>query len=410
MNAQRNKILLAIAGTLLVSCAAQEQSAQRSGRESLTVVALGDAGEKNGNLKANASLVGRMQTGEHDGGHTDMILFLGDNFYPTGLNVPLTSVDDKAGSVLNYFEDTFTELGRDRVYAIPGNHDYYTKHAFEASALFGLINIELGPMGISDRGNERAKALPEWTYYYNMPAQAVIPLAGESTDSVAFIFFDSARLMRTDPFTWAPALDSLESLLRHSARSTGIVWRVLVVHHPFYSLGEHGGYTVWNDEIEDIERLTPCDKDSNALSWFKNVLDPEDLCADRYVAYVDSMKSIIGRNDAVIHLVLAGHDHSLQLMSYPETNPECLSCPNVHLISGAASKTTSVRKPRPPAEFTAFDPRENDGTSQTGFAQVRFEKDQIRIRFFNGRRGELINMGGGRTEMFIDRSGLLRAE
>jgi len=399
--------ILTCAIVLWGGCASQEESTTGGTSDELTVVALGDAGEKNSDLKGNASLIGRMNSGVHDGGRADMILFLGDNFYPTGLNVPVASVEDKANSVLSYFKDPMTELGPDRVHAVAGNHDYYTGHAFEASAFFGLIDIEIGPMGIGDRGNEREAALPEWTYHYGMPSQTVVPLGTNGADSVAFLFFDSARLLRTDPVEWKPALDSLQRLLSASSRRPGISWRVLVAHHPIASVGEHGGWTSWNDETREVDFVTPCDKDTNALGWFKNFIDPEDLCADRYRAYIDSMKTIIGRNDAKVQLVLSGHDHSLQLLSYPERNPECLTCPNVQIISGAASKRASVRKPHPPAEYTGFDMKEMNGESQTGFVQLRFRKEEVVIRFFNGRKGEVIDMGEGRTEFRIDHSGLL---
>jgi len=392
---------------LLVSCSSQEESTRSSGR-GFTVAALGDGGERNSELKSIGSLITRMHSGEHDGGRADMILFLGDNFYPTGLNVPSDEVEDKVSSVLRYFEDPVTALGRGRVHAVAGNHDYYTRHAFEASALFGLINIEMGPIGLSDRGNERARSLEQWTYHYDMPAEATVPVDEGGQDQVSFIFFDSARLLRTDPPRWKPGLDSLERLLKASAGRGDIRWRVLAVHHPFYSVGEHGGYTEWDDVAGDFEFLTPCDKDSNALSWFKNFLDPEDLCAERYRGYVDSMRAVIGRSGANVDLVLAGHDHSLQLLSYPERDTDCSSCPKVHIVTGSASKVSGVRKPHPPEEYTAFDSRE--GLSVSGFAQVTFFRDEIRVRFFQGKKGEPIDMGDGKTVFRIDGNRNLIAE
>jgi hypothetical protein len=159
-----------------------------------------------------------------------------------------------------------------------------------------------------------------------------------------------------------------------------------------------------------VEFLTACDKDTNALSWFKNFLDPEDLCTDRYRAYRDSLTAIIGRTGVKIHLVLSGHDHSLQLLSYPEYIPECPTCPSVHIIAGAGSKSAMVKRPNPPVEFTAFDMSEQDGLSHTGFAQLGFEAGEIRVVFFNGRKGEPLDMGGGKTVFRINRDGKLIME
>ena len=85
---------------LITSCSSQEEATIAASDGGFTVVALGDAGEKNGYLRSIGSLLGRMQTGEHDGGRTDALVFLGDNFYPTGLNVPAADVGSKVNSIL----------------------------------------------------------------------------------------------------------------------------------------------------------------------------------------------------------------------------------------------------------------------------------------------------------------------
>ena len=275
------KLLPAAFLLLLAACSSQQEAVREGSAGRFSVVALGDAGERNSDLRAAGSLLARMQSGEHDGGRTDALVFLGDNFYPTGLNVPLADVDSKVKSILGQFDELIEELSPGRVHAVAGNHDYYTRHAFEASALFGLIDIQLGPIGISDKGNVREKAIAQWTYHYNMPGSVRFALPS-SSDSIEFVFFDSARLLRTEPASWQASLDSLERLLRNTATNPRVHWRVLASHHPFFSVGEHGGYTVLNDETGDVEYLTSCDKDTNALSWFKNFLDPEDLCTERY--------------------------------------------------------------------------------------------------------------------------------
>ncbi len=389
------------------ACSSQKEATHAEPGDRFNVVVLGDAGEKNGDLRSIGSLLTRMQNGEHDGGRTDAMIFLGDNFYPTGLNVPAADVDGKVSSILGQFDELIEELSPDRVHAIAGNHDYYTRHAFEASALFGLIDIEIGPIGMSDKGNERERALEQWTYHYNMPGHVLFPLAPGSPDSIEFVFFDSARLLRTEPPSWGPSLDSLKRLLTRTSTNPRVRWRILATHHPFHSVGEHGGYTVLDDETRAVEYLTGCDKDTNALSWFKNFLDPEDLCADRYRAYIDSLTTIIGRSGVKLHMILSGHEHSLQLLSYPEFIPECPECPSVHILSGAASKRAMVKRPHPPSEFTAYDMKEQDGTSQTGFVQLGFEEQRIRVVFFNGKKAEPLDMGEGRTEFWIDQDGSL---
>jgi len=144
------------------------------------------------------------------------------------------------------------------------------------------------------------------------------------------------------------------------------------------------------------------------MGWLKNLIDPEDLCTDKYKAYVDSVSSVIQRSKAKVHLMLAGHDHSLQLLYYPSKNVKCGECPGVYVVSGTGAYATKVRAPKPPTEFTAFqtDKREQ-GASLTGFVQLSFMAERIRIRFFDGKKGEPIDMGGGKKEFLIDRAGNL---
>lgn len=65
-----------------------------------------------------------------------------------------------------------------------------------------------------------------------------------------------------------------------------------------------------------------------------------------------------------------------------------------------------VKFPSPPREFTAPQ-RDKKGESRGGFAQLRFENDKLRIVFFDGQNGEMIDMGRGKREFWIDKNGRL---
>jgi hypothetical protein len=375
---------------------------------SLTVIAIGDVGEAGGALRSNASLLNDMYTEAHDGGIFQCLILLGDNFYPTGLNLPVDDVNGKVKSILGPFRTTLSGLGRSHVHAIPGNHDWYARNALEESLLLGLVNISTAPIGLTERGNVRAAALEQWSYHFRMPADALYPVGGESRDTVQFLFFDSPLLLRTDSSTWHTALDSLQILLRTTRNRPGIGWRVLCVHNPFHSVGEHGGYSVWDDEARTVTYLSNCDKDSNALGFLKNWLDPQDLCSAKYQQYVDSLKATIRAAGVNVQVALSGHDHSLQLLYYPGREGESDGWPKVQIVSGAGSQPTRVKFPAPPHEYTSAQTRpEKEGLSLSGFAQLRFEESKLRVVFYQGSSGNPIDMGGGRTEFWIDRSGRL---
>lgn len=393
---------------ILSLCLAPLASGQEKEDSSLTIVAIGDAGESGSNLRANAETMRTMLTGEHDGGKFGVLLFLGDNFYETGLNVPQDDVQGKIKGVLGPFRDIFESLGRPRVHAVTGNHDYYRRMALEKSLIFGLVNISELPYGLTDRGNRLESQINDWTYHYGMPVAAVYPLGVMSRDSVQLIFFDSPILVRTDPGTWRPWLDSLTRLLAASKARPGIAWRVLCTHNPLRSVGEHAGYSLWNDETKTVEYLTTCDKDSNAVDWLRNWLDPQDLCAERYKQYIDSARAALRRGGANIQMILSGHEHSMQLLWAPGSQNECPECPPVQVISGAGSRLKRVKLPHPPFEYTSADTsEEKQGMSVPGFVQLRFTPGGVRVVFFNGKAAQRMNMGGGKEEFWIDRQGRL---
>jgi hypothetical protein len=382
------------------SAIAQEERA-------LTIIAIGDAGEANRLLRANAGTMSDMLSGRHDAGTYDAVIFLGDNFYNTGLNVAADDVEGKIKSVLGPFRDITERLGRTNVHAIAGSHEYYRRNAVEASILFGLVSIEEAPVGIAGKGNEREAAIPDWTYHCRMPAEVCYAIPGTG-DSVQCLFLDTALPLRTDPGTWKEPLDSLRRLLSKSAAHPGIRWRVLCMHHPWYSVGEHAGYSIWDDEAKRVEYLTNCDKDSNAVEWLQNWLDPEDLCAEKYRAYVDSLQQVLHNAGVRINLALTAHDHSLQLLCGMTHDARCRICPRTHVISGAGCRPTRVKFPRPPEVYTAPEPEPGKkGVSQPGFVQLRFTSGAIRIVFFNGMRADRIDMGGGRDEFWINPDGVL---
>jgi hypothetical protein len=185
----------------------------------------------------------------------------------------------------------------------------------------------------------------------------------------------------------------------------------MCVHHPFYSVGEHGGFSVWDDESQTVAYTSNCDKDSNALGFVKNWLDPEDLCSQKYRRYVDSLKVAVRAAAVDVQVLLAGHDHSLQLLYYPERDREYAGWPKVHIVSGAGSTPSRVKFPAPPHEYTSAQTRpEKEGYSTSGFAQLHFEGDKLRVIFFEASIGEVIDMGSGKKEFWIDREGRLLSE
>jgi len=389
---------------IMLACALPAAAAAGDRPDSLTLIAMGDIGEGGGVLRGCATYVANMHTGQHDAGKFNLLLFLGDAFTPTGLNIPPGDVRGAVDAVLEPFRGTMEDLGRSCCIAVPGEHDYYARNAIESSLLLGLVKIREAPIGLTDAGARREAAIPLWTFHFGMPAEAAFPVRPGGADSVQFIFLDSAIPLRTPAPLWSPALRALGAMLAGDCARPHLVWRVLCTHHPFVSAGEHGGYTAWDDDASAVVYVPPCDRDSSALSWAMNQVDPEDLCAGRYAAWIDSVKSVVRTAGVSIQCALSAHDHSLQLIAAPRAVGDPF--PSVQIIAGAAADPARVRLPAPPGVFTSAktDPSAQ-GESLPGFVRLAFGDDVMTVVFYNGNTGDPIDMGGGRSSFTITRAG-----
>lgn len=347
----------------------------------LTLAAIGDAGEAGCQLHGVAHhLVERYSTAS--GRRLDGLLFLGDNFYPIGLN---DGSEAEAKARVEYrvrwpFASVLAALGPAKVHAVAGNHDSYARR-------FLFLN-----RGFSDKGNERARRLGPWTYHYGCePGEATFAVPDTDT-RVQILFFDSARAVAGEG-GGCTAFDLLAERLE-SSHAAGVSWHVIAVHHPLETVGKHG------------ECRSGCSK--------------QDLRAPGYERYTRELRAAIRKSRVPVQLVLGGHDHSLQLLARA-SDPDCPGCPRVHVVSGAGAKITRVEEPDPAAlEFTAADlgskgkavgeqPRKAR-QALPGFVELVFTVDRLAVTFVDGRNGTEIDMGGGRRRFWIDREGQLVAE
>lgn len=388
--------------TVLLFCillaGAAAQGAHGQSAPPLTVLALGNAGERGAILRGNAALVAAMISGDHNAGVPQMLVFLGDDFGETGLNVPLSEVDGEANATLGFFRESAQALGRSQVHGIPGETEYYSQKAVETTALFGLISLSRWPIGVSDRGTERARERPEWTYHAHFPDAVILPTHAGPHDSVEFVFVDSGILLRTRPDTWTPMLDSLRRLLAIAKSRTGVRWHVLCTHHPFVSFGDHAGYSYWDQEDSTVAYMTGCDKDTNAFRYVHNWVDPEDVCTDRYQAYIDSLESVISRAGVDFQLQLSAHDESLQLI---DRNPQHEN-PHIQIVSGCGSAAGHAKI----CNYTAAR-KDNQGVSDAGLVQLRWGDAGIQVTFYNERNGDKVVMGNAATGFSVSDSGEL---
>lgn len=359
-----------------------------------TFMAIGDAGYP-GRILENTADAAKHESGRlaNSGDSLNVLLFLGDNFYPNGLNIGKDERESMIEQVIGPHRRLMNTLGRDNVLAIAGNHDYYC-------AMLGPA-----PYGRCFSGNLYEAELPEWTYHFAYPTSVRYATSQGSADSVELLLFDSAILLNSDRSEWGPYLDSLETLLRSSAGNAAVKWRLLFIHHSPYSVGKHGGYKIWDADEQHVTFTSNCIEEGDDPFKYPERLAGyhEDNCDPVYREYSDSLFAIIQRSGAMVQAMFAGHDHNLQLLHDPARQ----TSPRIFVVSGAGSKQDRVRSPLPPFIFThPHNTPEQKGKSAYGFVAGQIRDEQLHLWFVDGRDGSRLKMGDV-SEFVVNTSGTL---
>ena len=360
---------------------------------------IGDAGKAGKVLDNNArALEIEGERLKAEGSSVNAITFLGDNFYPVGLNhdeeVRRDLVNDVLGPVA-YFLRT---LGRENSHAIPGNHDYYCD-------MFGPA-----PYGKCESGNLYEMMIPIWTYHL-LPRGIRYPVQRGSKDSIELIMLNSAFFMMHSREHWYVQTDSLRSLLKKSAANKSVKWRIAFTHHPPYTFGAHGGYRVWDPRVKRVRYLGNCiDERKDPIKYVQMFAGSyEDNCAPRYQYFKDTLFQTISRSGAQVHMLASGHDHALQLLAQNGGEP---GAPKIFVVSGAGAKVSRVRTSfqdtKRGLQYFAH-PKNNPtdkGKSIYGFLGVQIVDDMMKLWFINGETKKRAVMGGKQT-FWVNREGYL---
>jgi hypothetical protein len=335
------------------------------------------------------------------------------------------------------------------VHAVAGNHDYYSgalalagvnvlptgfsTEGNEYCRIRGLLTPEetaelakknvIGPSAPPSRGaaaNPSTPAKPSrpwhWRYHFDLPQHEYWPLDPEKPGGpeIHVVFFDSASLVRAaencgqrklkcpgvpvdednpeDPLSCVRAEAALCRLQEHldsEKEHSDVRWRVFVAHHPFWTVGAHGGYA-WSAIDGEAVWTNLCSKSVDPQGWFKNTqFDPEDACSHGWKWYLDQL-AVVMKGRPPFDLAIAGHDHSLQLIQPGGREPSPLA--RVQVVSGAGCKSAVVRgpgtrqKPLPALDRVYTASAGGEGESKTGFASLRFYPERVELQFFSGWR------------------------
>ncbi|MGB1277011.1 MAG: metallophosphoesterase, partial [Nannocystaceae bacterium] len=163
-------------------------------------IALGDGGEGNDTQYAVANAV-EMVCAERG---CDFALYLGDNFYDTGVDSP------QDGQFQSKFEMPYADIGFP-FYIVFGNHDY------------GMLANQWGK---ADYQIEYTQYSDKWT----CPAKWY----DFQQENVHFFGLDTSRIF------WDHEWDQQKDWLTSGIQNSDATWKIAYGHHPYISNGAHG--------------------------------------------------------------------------------------------------------------------------------------------------------------------------
>ncbi|MFC2170324.1 metallophosphoesterase, partial [Acidobacteriota bacterium] len=239
-----------------------------------------------------------------------VVVFLGDNVYPSGL--PLSSDPDWAEARRRL--DVQIELLRTNKVKgifIPGNHDW-DKYGLE-----GWKAIVRQEHFIKNNSKGYALLLPGG----GCPGPVVMDVG----ETLRLVILDTQWWLHTKSKPLGPSSDcsaaseaQVINLLRKALHEAGSRKVVVAMHHPLQTGGKHGGYFKWHHHIFPLRELK---------SWLwiplpilgsvypiarKSGISRQDLSSRAYSAMRESLRKVFIENPPLG--VAAGHEHNLQVL------------------------------------------------------------------------------------------------
>ncbi|HEX2095238.1 MAG TPA: metallophosphoesterase [Longimicrobiaceae bacterium] len=223
-----------------------------------------------------------------------LVVFLGDNLYPTGLPDTAGVERREAERILDAQIDAVRESGS-RGIMVPGNHDW------EAGGPGGLAAVMRQAQYVAARGQEAVRVLP----VNGCPGPEVLDF-GEALrlivlDTQWWLHEFERPVRDSSPCatkTEAQVVDSIRSALRNAAtRST-----VVVAHHPLVSGGQHGGYFDWPSYLFPLH------------PWVRQAgfFAQQDVTGERYRRMIQYLTVAFREHPPLLYA--AGHEHNLQVL------------------------------------------------------------------------------------------------
>ena len=292
-----------------------------------TIYAVGDAGELNEQARSVMTALSKVSSDDHQPG---MVLFLGDNIYPSGCP-PETATEARkyAEAVLQNQYGPLHAFKGELVF-IAGNHDW---NEFKPGGRDAVIRQSNLLLGLND---ERIRFIPK--------AGCAGPEGIQLTPEIFMIIADSQWWLQdwrkeTDLHTGCETQSKEEfiSAFRKLVKDHEGQQIIVVMHHPLYTQGGHGGHFTVRDHLFPLSKAVdwlylPLPVIGSIYPLYRSIFGhPQDSSHPRYRALKEAVLNSLPAESEVIFL--AGHDHNLQYIRKENDH---------FILSGAGSKLNSI--------------------------------------------------------------------
>lgn len=318
---------------------------------------LGDAGQIEGNT---IPVMEWLKKNVNWNDEKNVALFLGDNIYPDGL--PDEGAPDYAYSkkVLDY-ELSFFKGKKGKAYFVPGNHDWKGGKIGGWERVINQVNYI---------NSLQAPNIQAWPLN-GCPG----PIPIELNEKVVLVMMDSQWFLNIhdkpgpESSCEARSIDEFAAELRQIVEAHPNQLLVLVMHHPMYTYGVHGGaYGLKQnifplaDAIKGLYIPLPGLGSAYALArgFFGSL---QDTYHPLYKTMINEIEAVLQKHPNPI--AVAGHEHSLQLI-VKDSIP--------YIVSGSVAKLTRLRK----GKNSLFSRLEK------GFSVLEVRKSgKVEVKFYN---------------------------
>lgn len=238
-----------------------------------------------------------------------LILFLGDNIYPAGLDDPESDLRTISESRLNE-QIKVVENSKSAGIFVPGNHDW------DGGGELGWSKILSQAEYIRERGDTSVIFLP----LGGCPGPEVLDLQG-----VRIIIMDTQWWLHeyskpgpdNSDCKFATE-DAILEALDNAISTAGKKFVIIASHHPLDTHGPHGGEFDWSEHLFPLLSLNdnlyiplPVIGSLYPLARMMGISN-QDLSSSAYKHMKRKMEQVIKKYDNVVWA--AGHEHSLQVL------------------------------------------------------------------------------------------------